>query len=302
MIVLSSATTGAPGGQRLGHLVGELRSGRGHGAILVAQVRDDGVRAGHGQRRRPVAVRRGVREGGAREQPWQNAASIASPAPVTSTTSAGGARRARPSPCGALSSDPSAPRRTHTTSTPRSCRSADRAERGELVAVRRDREDRPVPAQQRGDPRAPSPRSPGRGPPGRRARAPRRRSSPGGCRRAPPAPRDRSRSWSSTSGATASVAAMSATPDDQLAVGVEHRDVPAGLPAAPHRRHVDARRGGLGQQPVAVRVGPDRGDQRDPRPEPGQVLGDVAPDPARRADDGARVAGRRRPAAAGCAP
>ena len=83
----------------------------------LGEVGADGVRAGHGERGGRVTVRRGV--GGRRPRragAWQNAASIASPAPVTSTTRRH-LRRARGwSPVGAAQQRAGrSPRRTHTT-------------------------------------------------------------------------------------------------------------------------------------------------------------------------------------------
>ena len=139
----------SPGRHRLGHLVGQLEGGTGPSS---AQVGYDGVRAGHGERGRVVAVRRRVsRARHPSRSEWQNAASIASPAPVTSTGTTAGAP-SRTSPSGVLSSEPAGAAAHPHHLDPARVQVCDRAERRELVLVRRDREDGPVPAQQRGYP------------------------------------------------------------------------------------------------------------------------------------------------------
>ena len=65
MIVLSSATTGRPAATASA----TSSVSCDHGDILVAQVGDDGVRAGHGECGRLVAVRRGVGQRRPLQQP-----------------------------------------------------------------------------------------------------------------------------------------------------------------------------------------------------------------------------------------
>ena len=201
MIVLSSATTGRPVATASATSSVRLRSIHGHPR---AQVRDDGVRAGHGERRRLVAVRRRVSQRGSLEQPVAERRQhrVACAGDVDRRHRRRGQRdlavgRAEQG-AGRAAAHP------HHLD-PARVQVCDRAERGELVLVGSDREDGPFPAQQWGDPRSPWPRSPGRRPPGRRVRGPRRRWSPARCRPPPPArrigagrgraPRVRRRRW-----------------------------------------------------------------------------------------------------------
>ena len=130
MIVLSSATTGAP--SRSASATSSVSCSEGCG--VMSSLRPAPARAGRGSGpagrcarwrwspRRPRG-RAGPRRAayGPVSTPWHQAASIASPAPVTSATRVGSAGR-WVAPSGPLSSEPRSPSRTQTQVTPRSCR------------------------------------------------------------------------------------------------------------------------------------------------------------------------------------
>ena len=326
MIVLSSATTGAPSASASATSSVSTRSGWGVViglSVRRGRVRPDerggevgahGVRAGDGEGGGGVAeaggllgraaLEQGVAEGG--EHRVAGAGDVGDVGRQR--------RRARSTSSALLSSEPRAPSRTQTSSTPRSCRRArppshlpvgagrQVGERGELVAVGGDGvqpaveqrpsagrlghahrlEDASAPALRPGRERARGPRATGcrRGPARRRSRSRRapRRAARGRARRWRPCRRPRR-------GARRRRRAPRCRCRSAASVRAHVLDAYAGGGGVARARCRPARR-----RPTA----PTRWT---PVAEPGEVLGDVAPDPARRHRRRAGVAGRRRRAA-----
>ena len=331
MIVLSSATTGRAVAQRASAtssvssragcgVMGLRQGGRRRASARAGsgQVGAHGLRHGHRQRRGRVAEPRGVRRRrpASRRVAERGQHGVAGAGDVGDRAGHGG-QPERPSPS-VERIEPAGPSRTQTCSTPRVVqarrpRHADvvvgraAGQRAELGEVGGDREQRAAAARAGGASRrglGHADRVEHHGRAGGRARASSagregRRST--GCRRGraarprPPAAPTRRTS----SGSSASVPAMSATATDQLAVGVEDRDVGAGRPVGADdvrrrpRRPRRSRRAAA--RPASSR--PTAATRLHRRAEPGEVLGDVAADPA--APSGSRCRGcwwRARPA------